>query len=83
MVETNLKKIIQDNKNSIKTTPLLRKSMMSSVRFKEYYNELIERKLVREIIDEKQGKYVILTEKGFKFLERYRAIVDFIDEFEL
>lgn len=76
-------KIIQDNKNSIKPTPLLRKSMMSSVRFKEYYNELIERKLIREIIDEKQDKYVILTEKGFKFLERYRTIVDFIDEFEL
>ena len=76
-------KIIQDNRNSIKPTPLLRKSQMSSAGFKEYYVELIEKGLIREIIDEKQDKYVILTEKGFKFLERYRAIVDFIDEFEL
>jgi len=76
-------KIIQDNRNSIKPTPLLRKSKMSSVGFKEYYNELLEKKFIREIIDEKQDKYIILTEKGFKFLERYMAIVDFIDEFEL
>lgn len=76
-------KIIQDNRNSIKPTPLLRKSKMSSVRFKEYYGELIERELIKEIIGEKQDKYIILTEKGFKFLERYRIIIDFIDEFEL
>jgi len=76
-------KIIQDNRNSIKPTPLLRKSKMSSIRFKEYYNELIERNLIREIINERQDKYVTLTEKGFKFLERYRSIVDFIDEFDL
>jgi predicted transcriptional regulator len=76
-------KIIQDNRNSIKPTPLLRKAQMSSVRFKEFYTELIERKLIREIVDEKHDKYLTLTEKGFKFLERYRTIIDFIDEFEL
>jgi predicted transcriptional regulator len=75
--------IIRENRNLIKPTPLQRKSNMSSARFREYYPELINRGLIREIIDEKQDKYIILTEKGFKFLERYRAIVDFIDEFEL
>ena len=34
-------KIVQDNKNSIKPTPLLRKSKMSSSGFKEYYIDLI------------------------------------------
>lgn len=76
-------KTIQDNKNSIKTTPLLRKSNISSKRFKDYYNELLERGLIREIIDKKNNKYVMLTEKGFKFIERYKTIIDFIDEFEL
>lgn len=76
-------KIIQENRNSIKPTPLLRKSQMSSARFKEYYLELIERDLIREIIDERKDKRVILTDKGFKFIERYKTIVDFIEEFDL
>ena len=73
--------IIQQNKNFIKPTPLLRKSGISSARFKEYYLELLERQLIKEI--SQKDKHVILTEKGFKFLERYKVIVDFIDEFEL
>jgi predicted transcriptional regulator len=75
-------KIIQDNKNSIKPTPLLRKSGLSSNSFKEYYNELLERELIKEIETDKD-KFVILTEKGFKFIERYKSIIEFIDEFEL
>jgi predicted transcriptional regulator len=75
-------KIIKENKNSIKPTPLLRKSGLSSSRFKEYYTDLIEKELVKEIFDEKD-KYICLTDKGFKLLEKYKAIVDFIEEFEL
>jgi predicted transcriptional regulator len=74
-------KIIQINKNSIKPTPLLRKSGLSSKSFREYYKEILERGLIKEIID--KDRHVILTEKGFKFIERYKAIVDFIDEFDL
>ena len=79
----NILKIIQENRNSIKTTPLLRKSKLSSVRFKQYYLELLNRGLIKEMIDKNRIRYVTLTEKGFKFLERYKAIVAFIDEFEL
>jgi predicted transcriptional regulator len=75
--------IIRDNKNSIRVTPLLRKSGLSSSGFKEYYNELIKRGLVREVLDKNQDKFVILTENGFKFLERYKSIVEFIEEFGL
>ena len=69
------------NRNSIKPTPLLRKSGLSSKGFKEYYKELLDRELIKEIIN--KDRYVILTEKGFKFIERYKSIVEFIDEFEL
>jgi len=75
--------IIQENKNLIKSTPLMRKSNLSSARFKEYYNLLLERDLVKEITDKNNDKHIILTEKGFRFLEKYSSIVDFIDEFEL
>jgi predicted transcriptional regulator len=75
-------KVIQENRNSVRLTPLLRKSKLSSAGFKEYYTELIQRNLVKEIILNKERK-VSLTERGMKFLEKYRTIIDFIDEFEL
>ena len=74
--------IIKDNRNLIKPTPLLRQSNISSSRFKEYFNELSERKFIKEV-NNKEGKFISLTEKGFKFLEKYKIIINFIDEFEL
>jgi len=73
-------KIIQDNHN-IKYTPLLRRTNISSSRFKEYYLELIEKELIKETTG--KNRYVILTEKGQKYLEKYQTIINFIDEFEL
>jgi len=76
-------RIIQESNNLIKPTPLLRKSGLSSTRFKEYYFELLERKLIKEVSGEKQDRHIILSEHGFRFLEKYKAIVNFIDEFDL
>jgi len=74
--------IIRDYK-SIKRTPLLRKSNLSSQRFSEYFKELLEKELIGEATDSKGKKKVSLTEKGSRYLEKYRTIVSFIDEFEL
>ncbi len=76
-------KIIQDHDNSIKPTPLLRYSNISSQSFGEYYNELIEKGLIREIADKKGRKHISLSDKGFSFLSKYRLILGFIEEFEL
>lgn len=76
-------KIIQENHNSIKPTPLLRQSNISSSRFKEYLDELIKKKFIKEVKGSKKGKFVSLTGKGLRFLEKYKTIVNFIDEFEL
>lgn len=75
--------IIQGNKGTIKKTPLLRKSNLSSARFGEYYKDLIKKHFVVEQILRKEGMFVTLTEKGKKFLMRYQSIVNFIDEFDL
>jgi predicted transcriptional regulator len=74
---------IHDNHNSIKVTPLLRKANISSIRFKEYFLELLEKGLIKEIVGKNGEKFISLTDKGFKFLEKYRTIIDFIKEFEL
>ena len=76
-------KNISENHNSIKPTPLLRSSNLSSSSFGEYYNELIIKEFVKEIVDIRGRKYITLTDKGFKFLEKYRVIKGLIEEFEL
>ncbi|MCK5149402.1 winged helix-turn-helix transcriptional regulator [Candidatus Pacearchaeota archaeon] len=73
-------KIIQEN-NSIKPTPLLRKSNLSSSRFKGYYSKLLDKEFIKETYG--KNKKITLTGKGHKYLEKYSTIINFIDEFEL
>ena len=73
---------VRNNRNLMKPTPLLRKSNLSSSSFKEYYTELLKRELLAET-EQEGGRQVQVTEKGFRFLEKYHTILDFIDEFEL
>lgn len=75
--------LINENHNSIKPTPLLRKSNLSSQSFNEYINELQDKQLVKEINDKKGRKFYTLTDKGFQYLEKYKTIMGFIEEFEL
>lgn len=76
-------RIINNHNNSIKPTPLLRYSNLSSQSFLEYLKELLEKGFVKELLDKKNRKYLTLTDKGFKYLEEYKRIIGFIDEFEL
>ena len=76
-------KIINDSHNSIKPTPLLRRSNLSSSSFAEYYKELNAKGFIKEIADSKGKKYITLTDKGFKYIEKYRLISGLIEEFEL
>jgi predicted transcriptional regulator len=75
--------IIQKHNNSIKPTPLLRYSNLSSKSFSDYLDELLKKKFVKELFDNKNKKHITLTDKGFKFLEKYKTITNFIEEFEL
>jgi predicted transcriptional regulator len=75
--------IIRTHHNSIKPTPLLRHSNLSSQSFSEYLNELLEKGLVKEITDDNGRNFLTLTDKGFKYLEKYKLISGFIEEFEL
>lgn len=74
---------IMNNNNSIKPTPLLRYSNLSSQSFSEYFDEMLKKGFVKEVVDKKNKKFITLTDKGFKYLEKYQIILGFIDEFEL
>jgi len=76
-------KIIREHNNSIKPTPLLRYSNLSSQSFADYFEELTGKEFVKEVRDKKGKKYITLTDKGFAYLEKYKMILGFINEFEL
>lgn len=76
-------KTIKEENNSIRLTPLLRYTNLSSQRFNEYYPELKEKNFIKEVEDKKGRKYATLTDKGFNFLNKYNLIIDFIDDFGL
>jgi len=75
-------KAIRENR-SIKPTRLLYASNLSPQMFKEYINELIEKKFIILEVNKKEKKYFSLTKKGYDFLEEYRSIENFIENFGL
>ncbi len=79
----DIMKIISQHGNSIKPTPLLRYSNLSSSSFSEHSETLLAKGFIKEIVDSKGKKYITLTDKGFIYLEKYQLIRGFIDEFEL
>ncbi len=76
-------KNIMLNNNSIKPTPLMRYSNLSTTSFNEYMKELKEKGLVKELKDKKNRNYLTLTDKGFEFINKYKQIKGFIEEFNL
>jgi predicted transcriptional regulator len=75
-------KILKNSHNGLKPTPLLRKSNLSSSRFKKYYIEMVEKEFIRENSNLEE-KRVVITEKGILFLDKYKAITGFVEEFGL
>jgi predicted transcriptional regulator len=73
---------LHNNHDSMRSTPLLRKSNISTERFNEYSKELLEKGLVI-IKHTNTEKNFVLTEKGLRFLEKFSAIKNLIEEFGL
>jgi len=62
----------------IRPTRLLHSSNISPQMFKEYIDELMTKGFISQ--DEKD---IILTDKGFEFLEKYKEMREFIGRFGL
>jgi len=75
-------KAIQTNR-SIKPTRLLYSSNLSPQMFKDYINELIEKKFIQIDVDKEDKKTFSLTKKGYDFLQEYKGIENFIQNFGL
>lgn len=75
-------KSVREYRN-IKPTRLLYSSNLSPQMFKEYVDELLNKKFIKLEMLEENKKTFSLTKKGQDFLEQYKTIENFIENFGL
>ncbi|MEK6875617.1 MAG: winged helix-turn-helix domain-containing protein [Nanoarchaeota archaeon] len=73
---------IRENRK-IKPTRLLYASNLSPQMFKEYIDELLGKKFIVSEMDENEKKFFVLTKKGNDFLNEYKVIEKFVENFGL
>ena len=73
---------IQNKGGRIKPTHLMYKANMSHAQLKSYLEELIEKDLVHEVKDNK-NRYLIITDKGCQFIEKFNQMREFEKTFGL
>lgn len=71
------------NTRKIKPTRLLYSSNLSPQMFKEYVNELVQKGLIKIEISDDDKKTFSLTAKGNEFLQEYKVIENFVNNFGL
>lgn len=75
-------KVTRDNRQ-IKPTRLLYASNLSPQMFKEYVDELLKKEFIVLLEDKKGKKTFSIAKKGNDFLEQYKVIENFIENFGL
>jgi predicted transcriptional regulator len=73
---------IMEKGNSIKPTHLMYKSNLSHTQMKGYLEELISKEFISKT-DKKGNEYIIITDKGFEFLHKFKQMKEFQDAFGL
>ena len=73
---------VRDSRN-IKPTRLLYSSNLSPQMFKDYVDELLNKGFIKLDVDNEGKKTFSITKRGNEFLEEYRLIQNFIDNFGL
>ena len=61
---------IQHKGGKIKPTHLMYKANLSYAQLKTYLDELVEKEFITETANDNQNTYIIITEKGDKFLQK-------------
>ena len=70
-------------KDRIKPTHLMYKSNLSHKLLKSYLEELLEKEFVKEELTKNNYKYLIITDKGLEFIDKFRKMKEFTDSFGL
>jgi predicted transcriptional regulator len=73
---------IRDKGGEIKPTHLMYKSNLSHTQMKSYLEELIEKSFISKT-KKKDYEYIIITDKGFEFIQKLREMKEFEQAFGL
>ncbi|MFH2028631.1 MAG: winged helix-turn-helix domain-containing protein [Nanoarchaeota archaeon] len=73
---TDMLDSIQQKAGEIKPTHLMYKSNLSHTQMKSYLEELIDKELIRKITRKDYG-YIIITDKGNRFLAKLKEMKEF------
>lgn len=73
---------IMEKGNSIKPTHLMYKSNLSHTQMKGYLEELVSKEFISKV-DKKGNEYIVITDKGFEFLNKFKQMREFQDAFGL
>ncbi len=73
---------IQRKGGKIKPTHLMYKANLSHKLMTLYLEELMQKQLVAEV-HEKTNKFLIITDEGYKFLEKFKQMREFTESFGL
>ncbi len=76
-------KAIQGKGGSAKPTHILYKSNLSTQMFNDYLDFLISKGFIKKTQDEKNNKFYMILDKGYKFIEDYHFIKKFMDSYDL
>jgi len=68
---------IQTKGGRIKPTHLMYKANLSNEQMKSYLEELLDKELVEKIKSEKDNTYLIITDRGDKFVQKLREMKQF------
>ena len=71
---------VQESSGKIKPTRLLYKSNLSHARLKLYLESLMKQELLT-LDTNSDKKFIIMTPKGYSFLNEYRKMKDLIESF--
>jgi len=72
---------IQHKKGRIKPTHLMYKANLSHDQLKGYLEELVEKEFVSSIETPEHNTYILITDKGCKFLQKWQEMKQFETSF--
>ena len=81
-IMTDMLATLQNSGGEIKPTHLMYKSNLSHMQMGSYLEEMIQKDLVKKV-KKKEYDYIILTDKGFEFLQKLKQMREFEKTFGL
>ena len=79
---TDMLAALQKNNGEMKPTHLMYKSNLSHVQMTSYLDELVQKEMVKKV-KKNNYDYLIMTDKGFEFLQKLSQMREFEKAFGL